>query len=217
MYSIDVSECYAGNLGFVHKVTRQCYGRLQGMGASLDYDDVLGDVREAFLAAHAKFDPEQGFEFCTYFGRAAYNKIGRVAEVVEEERIKNGVRSFEELTSDDDLDAIERIASDAKTPDEFLQQRQEAAVAIDKITDGLSPLARVIVEWVVNPPKPMLAEIEKQEAYAAYSRSMGVPCRNSAGVNIGFICKFLRLAMPDVSQKDIAAAGREVRQIIDTL
>jgi hypothetical protein len=187
------------------------------MGASLDYDDVFGDVREAFLAAHAKFDPEQGFEFCTYFGRAAFNKIGRVAAIVQEERIENGVRSFEELTTDEDMAAVERIASDAKTPEQFLEQRQEAAAAIGKLTDGLSPIARLIVEWVVSPPPALLAEIAKHEAYANHSRSLGVACRNGAGVNISFICKFLRLVSPELSHKDIAAAGREVRHIIDTL
>lgn len=217
MYSTDAAECYSGNLGFVHQVTRKCYGRLQGMGASLDYDDVLGEVEEAFVAAHAKFDPSQGFAFLTYFGRAAFNKVGRIADVVHEERVKHGVRSFEELSGDEDLAAIERIPCDGKTPEEFLEQRQDAAATIDKITNDLSPLARVIVEWIVSPPPALLEEIAKHEAYANHSRSLGVPHRNGAGVNIAFISKFLLLVSPELRRKEVAAAAREVRNIIDSL
>lgn len=215
MYSTDVSECYAGNLGFVHTIARKCYGRLQGMGAAKDYDDVFGDVRIAFLEAHQKFDPTKGFEFNTYFARSAYNRLNRVADSVEEERITNGVRSFEELSGDDDLAAVERIASEAMTPDEWLEQR-EAAEAMEQVIQGMSPMAALIVEWIAQPPAALLEEIVKHQAHAEYGRSLGQNARSFAGVNVHFICKFLRLTMPERT-KEIAAAGREVRELIESL
>jgi RNA polymerase sigma factor (sigma-70 family) len=215
MYSADVSECYAGNLGFVHTIARKCYGRLQGMGAALDYDDVFGDVRIAFLEAHQKFDPTKGFEFNTYFARSAYNKLNRVAGDVEEERITNGVRSFEELTTDDDMHAVERIACQAITPEQWMEQR-EAADAMERVVERLSPIAGLIVEWIAQPPKALLEEIAKHQAHAEYARSVGENMRSFAGVNVSFICKFLRMTMPERA-KEITAAGREVRELIDTL
>jgi RNA polymerase sigma factor (sigma-70 family) len=185
------------------------------MGAALDYDDVFGDVRIAFVEAHQKFDPTKGFEFNTYFARAAYNKLNRVAEDVEEERITNGVRSFEELTTDEDMHAIERIPCEAMTPDEWLERR-EASEAMERVVEGLSPIAAVIVEWIAQPPKLLLEEVAKHQAHAEYARSVGQDMRSFAGVNVSFICKFLRLTMPERA-KEITAAGKEVRKLIESL
>lgn len=215
MYSADVSECYAGNLGFVHTIARKCYGRLQRMGAALDYDDVFGDVRIAFLEAHQKFDPAKGFEFNTYFARSAYNRLNRVAETVEEERITNGVRSFEELTTDDDMHAIERIACEAVTPEEWSEQR-EAAEAMEQVVAGLSPIAGLIVEWIVRPPKLLLEEIAKHQAHAKHIRDLGQHTASHAGVNVSFIGKVLQLAMPD-RRKEVATAMKEVRNLMESL
>ncbi|MFT4064381.1 sigma factor [Paraburkholderia sp.] len=215
MYSADIVECYQGNLGFAHTVARKCYGRLLEIGASVEYDDVFADVREAFLDAHRSFDPSRGFAFNTYFGRCAYNRINKSAKALEEERITNGVRSFEEM-SGEDFDVSERIASEAMTPEEVLERRQQAE-QVQTVVAGLSPIAALIVQWLVSPPEALMKEAAAQQAHCDYSRSIGIHTRCMAGVNIGFICKFIRLVMADVSHSEIARAAREVRRVIDTL
>jgi hypothetical protein len=215
MYSADIVECYQGNLGFVHQIARKCYGRLLDLEASTQYDDVFADVREAFLLAHAKFDPSKGFAFTTYFGTAAYNRINRKAESSEEER-ENGVFSIEGMGDDESSNLLETVPSDAMTPEEILD-RQQCALQIEKAVQGMSPLAALIVEWIVSPPAALLEEIRKNQAHCDYSRSIGIRTRCAAGVNIGFICKFIRLVKKDVGTRDMAAAAQEVRRIIDTL
>lgn len=215
MYSADVVECYQGNLGLVHQIARKCYGRLQQLEASTQFDDVFADTREAFLLAHRKFDPALGFAFSTYFTRAAYNRINKIAEVDKESR-ENGVFSFEDLSGDENLNATERIASDAMTPEEMLE-RQENAQQVAAVVKSMSPVAALIVEWLVSPPAALLEEIQKHQAHCDYSRSIGIGTRCAAGLNIGFICKFMRVVLTDVSQNEIARAGREVRRVIDTL
>lgn len=215
MYSADIVECYQGNLGFVHQIARRCYGRLLEIEASTQYDDVFADVREAFLLAHAKFDPDMGYAFTTYFGTAAYNRINRGAKSSEEER-ENGVMSLDGLGADEGSSILETIASDAMTPEEILD-RQQCAVQMERVVQGMSPLAALIVEWIVSPPAALLEEIRKNQAHCDYSRSIGVRARCSAGVNIGFICRFIRLLKKDVSHRDMAAAAQEVRRVIDTL
>ncbi|WKZ86248.1 hypothetical protein N5B55_04680 [Ralstonia pickettii] len=218
MYSTDVLECYQGNLGLVHKVARNCYRRLQAIGAAMDFEDVVGEVRQSLVVAHASFDPNQGFEFCTYFGRAAYNHMNRIAERVELERIENATYSIEEINAGRGENATpveETISSDAMTPDEVLEAKQRQARAV-RMTERLSPVAQLIVEWLVNPPPELLAEIARHRAHAEVARGMGLSRRSHAGLTLDFVSKMIGTAT-GLPAKTIMNARREVQDVIDSL
>lgn len=111
---------------------------------------------------------------------------------------------FSELTVDmgagGELDFVSfesTLMSDSLSPEEQLELREQAAyVMLD-----LSPLARLIIEWLTDPPEELLVELRAQAAHAEVCRSVGVRSRKGAtdGVTIESISKFLKLVneVPD--------------------
>lgn len=218
MYSTDVLECYQGNLGLVRKVAGNCYRRLQAIGAAMDFDDVMSEVRESLIIAHGGFDPAQGYEFCSYFGRIAYNRMNKIAAAIEEERIENATYSVEEINAGRGENATpmeEMVSSDAMTPDEALEAKQRQASALRRV-DKLSPVAQLIVEWLASPPPELLAEIVRNRAHAEVARSMGIAKRSHAGVTLDFVCKVIVKAT-DLPAGTVNKARREVQDIIDSI
>ncbi len=61
----------ADHIGLAHDIVMN-YGYRRNDG---EYDDVLQEVLAAFTRAAQLFDPERGFTFGAYAGRAAHNRI----------------------------------------------------------------------------------------------------------------------------------------------
>ena len=101
------------------------------------------------------------------------------------------------------------LEGDAMTPEQILEFKQTFAQATGK----LSPLARLVMDWLVDPPEEMVRELACQEAHAdecvAQGKRSGI---RRDGVTIASIGKFLCLT-GEVTKGQVILAEAELRRV----
>lgn len=231
----ELDRFYANNIGLIHTVARKGYGRLMGIGAAVDYEDLVQDLSEVFVKAFDCFDEQNG-KFSTYFTSAAINKINQIAEGFEldrtgvkttrclsnevnpetgkrkwkakREQIHAGAVSVEEMSSwgeEDGGSILESIDSGIATPEQVVQAEQE----LEAMLGRLSPLAATICEMAINPPDLIEREFVALSAHAEYARGQNIERRGRSSLNVSFVAGVLEktTTLPVAS---IRAAKREI-------
>lgn len=203
----DVNQYYKANVGLVHQVSRKGWARLQKAGVAMDYDDVFQEMSCVFLKCCEGFDDEKGFKFSTYFYMGAYNRLNKWAQDLIVERLEHGVVSIEEMNhgAEDELSLEDVIMKDYNTPDRTYAATQFVAYLNRK----LSPVAKLIVDWSIEPPNELMAEIEKIHANAEYGRSLGMNTRCFTQLNPKIVGTFI-VMVSDVTEAQIRQALREL-------
>ena len=203
----NVAQYYKDNVGLVHTVSRKGWARLQKAGVAMDYDDVFQEMSCVFLKSCEGFDEEKGFKFSTYFFMGAYNRLNKWAQALIEERLKHGVVSVEEMNNgaDEEFSLEDVVMKDMNTPEKMYAATEFVAYLNRK----LSPIAKLIVDWSVEPPEEMMAEMEKIQANADYGRSLGMNTRCFTTINPKFVGSFI-VMVSDVSEAQVRAALREL-------
>ena len=229
----NLGRYYADNMGLIHVVARKGYGRLQGIGANIGYDDLVQELSEVFIKAYDLFDEGRGLQFSTYFMFSARNEINKIAERFERERtggvVVSAVKNKEEYgyevereylhggtSSIEDLNAAgeegssieETIAADCPTPEEIVCAGQAAAYLLSQ----LSPLASQIAEMAINPPDFIEREFVAFQAHAEYARSVGLERRCRGVINVSFVASVLE-RVTDISASQIRAAKSEITSL----
>jgi len=204
----DISRYYADNIGLVHTVARKGYGRMQAIGAAIDYDDLVQDMSVVFIKAYELWDGDKG-KFSTYFMYSAFNEINKVAKKFEIERVELRIKSVEEMTSssDDQMDVSETIACGSDTPEQALEFKMMVAEALR----GLSPVAHKMVEWLIDPPDELEREREARICHASLARDMGKNKRAKFS-EIGLVCDVLLMA--GVCEVEVRNARRELEAAV---
>lgn len=101
------------------------------------------------------------------------------------------------------------IEGSAMTPEEILDFKQTFEQAKGK----LSPLARLVMDWLIDPPAEMVRELACQDAYAEECVAQGVRSGTRRdGVTIASIGKFLCLT-GEVTKGQVMLAEAELRQV----
>lgn len=226
----NLARFYADNVGLIHTVARKGYGRLQALGAGIDYDDLVQELSEVFIKAFDGFDEENGAKFSTYFTFSAYAKLNKIAARFERERTGSVVVSVEKKEGEygyevereylhggmigiEDINAAgedghsfeETIACDAPTP----EQIAEASSSLKAFLNKLSPLAASIVELAVEPPEILEREFFAAQAHAEYARSVGIERRGRSSLSTAFVASFLERTT-DLPASRINAAKNEI-------
>lgn len=177
MERANLDKYYKENIGLIHVVASKGMSRLQAVGSSLTFDDLVQELSAVFVKAYDLFDESQNFKFSTYFTIAARNALNKLVKEVQTERMEHKVRSFEELNvangDDDDRNILDTIPSDSLTPQDVLERKQ----AVASLSKRLSPLALTIVKWVIEPPEFLNREYDAYGAHIKYAQSQGAKNR----------------------------------------
>jgi RNA polymerase sigma factor (sigma-70 family) len=206
---MTATQFYNENVGLIHVMSKRGYARLQSAGVGLDYEDVFQEMAITFLKAYEKFDASRGFKFSTYFYMAAFNRLNSWAQAMIDERLNQGVISIQELNRNDEEEEYEdHLMRDDTTPEAHFRVTE----FLEHIADKLSPLASLILAWVVTPPPEILTEIRKAEAYALYGRQRGHNARCMADVSPRYVANFIRM-ISNVSQRETDAALAEIKHL----
>lgn len=115
------------------------------------------------------------------------------------------------LTDDEDSDGFDQsLASDARTPEELLEFKQNWNAAMAK----LSPLAQLVVSWLKDPPPELLRELQGQDAHAARCIEQGVRRRQKSneGISIHSIGKFLDM-VTDLPKNELLLVEAELMEL----
>jgi hypothetical protein len=197
---------YEKNVGLIHSVAQKGFRRLQAIGAVTDYDDLFQELVVTFINSYDLFDESKGM-FSTYFIRSAFNKLNKIAKGFEAERIENGVRSIEELSSfgPDGVGFEDLIPSSFPTPEEFVS----AQSMFEAISASLSPLATMIAEMAIDPPEFIEHEFNAAIVHAERSRNNGVEKRARGSLNVAFVCHVLTKTT-ELTPSSIRSAKSEI-------
>jgi RNA polymerase sigma factor (sigma-70 family) len=208
----ELNKYYTTHVGLVHYAARKGYGRLVAMGAPVDYDDLVQELSVVFVKAFDGFSEECGYKFSSYYTRAAYNQINKIAEKVKEERVDNGVRSVEEMAhryssaTGTDIDDFDILTCSRQTPESELSTSQ----SLSRMLSNLSPLASLIARWLIDPPKELEREFEACVAHVGLTRQAGQQKRARQTIDMSFICNFLVLL--GVSEASVSKARFELKK-----
>jgi DNA-directed RNA polymerase sigma subunit (sigma70/sigma32) len=106
------------------------------------------------------------------------------------------------------------IASDSMTPEEILEHKQSVNDGID----NLSPLARLMLDWLTDPPQEMLDELNKREAYENRCVEIGEKAHANVpdGITFSAVSNFISL-VSNTSRKKILSARTELLAMSESL
>lgn len=208
------AEYYKANMGLVHVVSRKGFSRMAAAKVVIDYEDVFQEMSIVFLKAFEGFDESRGFKFSTYFFMCAYNRLNRWAQDLIEERLKHGVVSIEELGHNLDGDDIDMgsMMQDMSDPSADPESSYRVRELLEHMATKLSPLAALILEWSIAPPKEVMVEVRKAHQYAEYGRSKGHNSRCMVQVSPRYVASFIRM-VSDASQPEVTKALRELEEL----
>lgn len=207
---MSAADYYKANVGLVHSVSKKGYARLRSAGVGLDYDDIFQEMSIVFLKAYSGFDESQGFKFSTYYFRAAYNKLNTWAQKMIDERLEHGVVSIQELnhTEDGENSLEDVLMVDHATP----EAQYRVTEFLNHVNDSLSPLASLILAWVLQPPPQVMTEIKRAEANAEFGRSLGYSSRCMVNITPRYIANFIQM-ISSVTQPDVDRALKEIDRL----
>lgn len=207
------ADFYKTNMGLVHNVSRKGFARLAAAKVVIDYDDVFQEMSIVFLKAFDKFDASKGFQFSTFYFMCAFNRLNRWAQLLIEERLKHGVVSVEELGAggDEDID-IASVISDFADPSSNPESSYRVQELLNYMSEALSPLAVLILEWSIAPPQELMTEVHKAQQYAEYGRATGHNSRCFVQIGPKYVASFIQL-ISDASQTEVNRALKELEHL----
>ena len=217
-----LAEFFEANKGLVYKVSMAAMRRISQSGIAVDFNDIYQVASEAFIRCYQGYDPTSGFQFSTYFWKSAMNAVNAAFSPLIRERMEYGTVSVEEMTAnasrgeDDEVSMADVVLKDTTDPQSLVAIREFLA----DVDARLSPLAKLILNWLIDPPDDLLEAIESQTAHAIYARSLGfvrrAPTLNLRPRAIGsYLIDIhgvdrgkVRLALEEIKQVQVAYAER---------
>jgi len=208
---------YASHEGLIHSFARKGYARLQAAHVSVEYEDVFQDMCFSFAKAQKSYNPETGFSFTAYFGRAIWNDFNKKAQNAISEQVELGLVRVEDMaTEDNDGDMLEYLIADienASAPDELIERRQEFISRFEMVLRSVSPATRkVIIQFMA--PSDSLKEMHKaRRAHFELSVSMGIRKKPVAEtITIEYVIQEI---LEDA--KDRSRARAELREVVEKM
>lgn len=225
----------------VHIQAKKGFGWASAVGVPMDYDDAFQEASLAFLTAQEGFDPEAGYKFSAYYTMAAFSQFRKAIGVLSGVKNLNSVQKtavqaikdeneqrkaqglaplteqfyglnamhFSALDMEDGEAFEQNLQSGFETPEEILMAKQ----SWQECENRLSPLARLMVEWLCEPPPALLRELEAQGAHSDYRVELGEHSQSRhPEVSLASIGRFLRLS-DDVKRGDVMLAEAEIEKV----
>lgn len=218
-----------------------------GAGGVLGYEDMFQVASLAFHLAAAGYNPDSGYKFSAYFTKVAFSEIRKEIGIItgvknlnEEQRAEIAARKEENqrrraagerelpdvnyglapvLFSDiafeseggESFEAT--LSASAATPEEQIEQTDLWA----KEEAALSPLARIIVDMLREPPEQLLQEIAAKRAYADECTAYGKRAYGLRdGITLAAVCDFLAL-VGDLTKRELTLAQGELMRAVDRI
>lgn len=189
------------NKGLLHKFTKMGFGRLQGAGVEIEYEDVFQEMTVSFIKAHRTFDSSKGFSFSAYFGRSCMNNFNKwAANLCREQRELGLIRAtdmnFGEF--EDKGDVLDYFYEDGEQ-----QSPEDMMIAIEEVRQRVGSLsldAKRMVLHLIAPTQSMRDVFDEEVADAHEMRAQGHNVKISRDHNFSFIGRDLGMTPGRVSE-----------------
>lgn len=184
----------------VHYVARKWLKSFEKAGVSIDYNDLVQEGFMVFIYASKKFDPTKGWAFSTYFTVASnhhfHNMLGRLID----ERTQS-------VELGDDLSILDLVEDESENPElEF-----QAGKRVEEAMNALSPVAKLMAELLLNPPKEIKDQFAAIEAKRKMASSLGIDERYPPELNLNFVASLM--AAIGVGSSELSKAKEEVKRL----
>jgi RNA polymerase sigma factor (sigma-70 family) len=209
---------FASHEGLIHSFARKGYGRLQAARVSIDYEDVFQEMCVSFTKAKAKYDPQTGFSFSAYFGRAIWNDFNKFADRLITERVELGIINFEDMKSGDDTDGdiTEVLMVEMESyelPESRLEGFQDFVSNFSKVMNSLSPVTRKVLLQFIAPSDQMKEHHVAKKGQYDWGRQMGVLEKKVPDlITIEFV---IRESLTDENERRVVRA--EIKRLLASL
>jgi DNA-directed RNA polymerase specialized sigma24 family protein len=130
------------------RLAGKCYRRVAAMGLSMEFDDVLQEMRLSYVKAKAAWKPDGGSRFSTYCQTACINNFNNAIRKMESERAELGMVSINAFSGEDidgAIDPMEIMLNAAGDKSDLPEARLEGAQELQRNLKGLSPGAMRLV------------------------------------------------------------------------
>lgn len=164
MQGLRTSIRYEDHTGMLHKLTKKAMGVVTEAKLSENYDDLFGMMCVSFVKCQQSYDPESGFAFTSYFGRACWNNFVKWLRDEMEVKISAGMISVEDMRlsgeDGDDADVWDILADEqGESPEEIVTRKLDVRHKLR----GLSRDSKMIVRELLSPSDALKA-LCRQEA-----------------------------------------------------
>lgn len=172
---------FALHANLIHTFARKGFARLQAANVPIDYEDVYQDMCISFTKAQKSYNPETGFSFTAYFGRAIWNDFNKIADKAIRERVELGLCALEDMSPEDDGgDALEFVIAEVdggEAPDELIERRQEFLARFGEVMRSVSPNTRKVIVQFMAPTEALREIHAARRAHYEWSMKLGKPTK----------------------------------------
>lgn len=194
---------------FIASLAWKSHRRAMGQGLNVDYEDIFQEASVAFCRARLSFNPNLGFKFTTYCGRAVLTALARYFDMMNRQLVGK-TTSLDTMLSDEEGDAHDLFEGNAPNPVTQLQLEEE----LERAVQALGPLGAQMIEWMMNPPPEVQREVEALQWKIERMVQMGMrPNRQTVSVDTRFLLGEL---LPKIFPKTPVQV-RELRQRVQSV
>jgi hypothetical protein len=160
---------YASVEALLHKLAIKCYARVQAMGLSMEFGDVLQEMNVSYVKSTHKWNAQGGAMFSTYCTTVCLNNFNHAIAKMERERGLLLIGSEGEFTGEafeDDSSATpfmdSQPAADIDQPDARLEGAQAMQRKLASLSQGGRTLIGLLLQSEQNQePTPKLRELAR--------------------------------------------------------
>lgn len=181
-YSTEFSD----HRDLICKMAQKGWGRLQSAGVVIDFDDVFQEMSISYLKAARCFNPEVGFTFTAYLGRAIWNEFNKFAERLIRDQCGLGLVRVQDI-GDDEQDTYEILSDDsALSPEQLAINRESFRESMLKLNvTERTVVAKMMRQTIAGSEDKSMTEIMESLNLSASQRAKARRNINTAfGINV---------------------------------
>ena len=139
-----------------------------------ELEDLVQEGAMTWIACMDKFKPDAGAKFSTYLAQATYQNLNRAVDRMGNQR-SGETQHFSSLdgfvTAESDTPLHELIEGECWDDGEAVCIIHER---VERARRELSPLARLVFDWMYDPPQWVLEEVRAAREQVLYGNSRGI-------------------------------------------
>lgn len=181
MTQVDQTS-WEANFRLIHMLCRTALGKARALGLMLEYEDMFQECSIVWMKARKSFDPTKGFKFTTYLGSAVARHLASMVgeEVFHNARTVRGLAAEETFLRRAELDEDDPVIGEVMAQDLF-----------DKGIAKLSPVSRMVMRLMTNPPPEIMEELRAYQAKARYARDCGINRTAPEDLSLAFVLNYI--------------------------
>ncbi|WP_151708881.1 hypothetical protein [Acinetobacter brisouii] len=189
----NLDSFYRENEKLIHHASRKALARFAkaGLSGHVEYDDIFGTLTEVFIRCYGLVNLNKA-KFSTYFMTASFNRVTNMINYMfnHVEIRTDSVYEISQSSDDESFEPFEVFFS--YTPD--FEQTLELDDELRAIREKLSPFAKILLDYTLNPPEFIEREYMAQRANVQFASDLGYKraTSHSRNLNLQFVANCLR-------------------------